>query len=316
MMTTTPRRALAASVSLLLLAASCAGDGGSDVAPGDVQPQPDAGGTAAVDQGSGDGVEDTTLEGMMRGPCAAVDLTGFFEVVYGKNFSYFSGEVSAFPAPMAEPEVLLATGSCTVFRQVNLLCATACGGGQLCGTESLCVDAPGSEGVGTVTVSGLLTEVSLDPDEGTGFYIDNSLEHPPFAPGSPIRLDATGGNDAAFTLFGIGVDRLETEDTEWVLSAGAPVSITWLPGSVPEADVEVTISIDTLGQAPAEIRCRTEDTGTLEIAADLVDELLLAGTSGMPAGVMTRLTVDGDMIDRGCVELQVYSSLAVAVTLQ
>jgi hypothetical protein len=256
------------------------------------------------------------LEGTLRGPCAPVDLTGFFEVVYGKNFSYFSGDVGTLPPPMAEPELLLATGSCSVLKQVNLLCGSACVPGQLCGTESKCVDAPGSEGVGTVTVGGLLTEVDLEPDEGTGYYLDSDLAHPPFEPGSPIRLDATGGNDAAFTLFGIGVDRLETEDIEWVLSPGTPLAVTWQPGSVPEADVEVTISIDQLSQAPAEIRCLTEDTGTLEIAADLVDTLLLAGTSGSPAGVMVRRTVDGDMIDRGCVELQVYSSRKVPVSLQ
>ena len=69
------------------------------------------------------------------------------------------------------------------------------------------------------------------------------------------------------------------------------------------------------GKSPAEIVCVTEDTGTLEIAADLIDLLLDSGTSGEPAGTVTRRTVDSDMIDRGCVELRVYGSVLVPVNL-
>ena len=242
--------------------------------------------------------EDASLisEGSLRGACAVGDVTGLFEVVYGKNFSYFSGDVSAFPTPAVAPEELLATGPCTLRRQVNLACSAPCEGGTVCGMQGSCVDAPGSVGVGTVSVLGLLSEVVLDPTEGTGFYMESSLPHPPFEPGSPIRLDATGGDDAAFTLYGTGVDKVEVQDDAWSVTAGAPLSVSWVPDEASDAQVEVVLAIDQLGKTPAEIHCLTEDTGLLEIGADLIDMLLEAGVSGSPTGTVTRRTVDSTIL--------------------
>lgn len=273
--------------------------------------------TVSTDDGQlplGDGAG-VVLEGVPRGACAVGDVTGLFEVVYGKNFSYFSGDVNAFPVPTAPPEELLATGACTARRQVSLTCASACEGGTVCGTEGSCVDTPESVGVGTVSVLGLLVQVSLDPTEGTGFYMESSLPHPPFEPGSPIRLDATGGDDAAFTLYGVGVDKVEVTNEPWNVVAGEPLSVSWTPDAQSDGQIEVVVSIDQLGKTPAEIYCLTEDTGELEIAAELIDLLLEAGVSGSPAGTVTRRTVDSDMIDRGCVELRVYGSALVDMTL-
>jgi hypothetical protein len=300
------------SISLLWFSVAACGEEGEAA---DASSASDTSVAANEDQAASGDSASVALEGSPRGACGVGDVTGLFEVVYGKNFSYFSGDVNAFPLPAVAPEELLATGSCTVRRQVELTCSSACEGGTVCGKEGSCVDAPGSVGVGTVSVLGLLMEVELDPTEGTGFYMESSLPHPPFEPGSPIRLDATGGDDAAFTLYGVGVDKVEVSDEEWVVSPGQPLSLSWVPGEVSAAQVEVTLAIDQLGKAPAEIFCLTQDTGQLEIAADLIDELLQAGSSGSPAGTVTRRTVDSDMIDRGCVELRVYGSALVPVTL-
>ena len=297
---------LVASLGLL----ACGEDSSSSSAsPGDAAQVADGG------TGGSDADGSALLEGTPRGPCAVGDVTGLFEIVYGKNFSYFSGDVSAFPTPAVAPEELLATGACTVRRQVNLTCSSACEGGTVCGTSGSCVDAPASVGVGTVSVLGLLVDVSLDPTEGTGFYMDSSLPHPPFEPGSPVRLDATGGDDASFTLYGVGVEKVEVQDEEWSVSAGAPLLVSWVPDEGSDAQVEVVLAIDQLGKTPAEIHCLTDDTGEVEIAADLIDLLLESGVSGTPAGTVTRRTVDSDMIDRGCVELRVYGSALVPVSL-
>ncbi len=298
-------------VGLLLLSlhlVGCGDDGGD---------APSAADAAASDLGQADEASgpDPVITGEPRGACAVGDVTGLFEIVYGKNFSYFSGDVSAFPKPAVPPEELLATGACTVRRQVQLSCSSPCEGGSVCGTEGSCVDAPGSQCVGTVSVFGLLKEVSLEPTEGTGFYMESSLPHPPFEPGAAIQLDATGGDDAAFTLYGVGVDKVEVLDTSWTVTAGQPLLVSWKPDEQSDADVEVVLAIDQLGKTPAEIVCVTEDTGELEIAADLIDLLLESGTSGEPAGTVTRRTVDSDMIDRGCVELRVYGSVLVPVNL-
>ena len=167
-------------VGLLLLSlhlVGCGDDGGD---------APSAADAAASDLGQADEASgpDPVITGEPRGACAVGDVTGLFEIVYGKNFSYFSGDVSAFPKPAVPPEELLATGACTVRRQVQLSCSSPCEGGSVCGTEGSCVDAPGSQGVGTVSVFGLLKEVSLEPTEGTGFYMESSLPHPPFEPGA------------------------------------------------------------------------------------------------------------------------------------
>lgn len=291
--------------------AACGEDGGAAAGTGSSDS------TAAASDGAVTGSDGavTHQEGSPRGPCGVGDVTGLFEVVYGKNYSYFSGDVNAFPVPVAAHEELLATGACTLRRHVALTCSSACQGGQVCGTEGSCVDAPASVGVGTVSVEGLFAEVVLDPAEGTGFYMDSSLPHPPFEPGSPIRLDATGGDDAAFTLYGVGVDQVEVTDEQWALSPGQSLSLTWVPDEASDALVEVLLAIDQLAQAPMEIFCLTEDTGELEIGADLIEMLLEAGSSGSPAGTLTRRTVDSDMIDRGCVELRVYGSTLVPVTL-
>jgi hypothetical protein len=308
----TRKRLLMFAMSLLWVSlAGC----GEEREPHSVPTSSDAAVTADDGQVASGDSPDGALEGTPRGACAVGDVTGLFEVVYGKNFSYFSGDLSEFPSPVVAPEELLATGACTVRRQVSLTCTSVCQGGMVCGKEGSCVEAPGSVGVGTVSVFGLLAEVALEPTEGTGFYMESSLPHPPFEPGSPIRLDATGGDDAAFTLYGVGVDKVEVNDDQWNVSPGETLSVSWVPDELSDAQVEVVLSIDQLGKTPAEIFCLTEDTGELEIAAELIDLLLEAGISGSPAGTVTRRTVDSDMIDRGCVELRVYGSVLVPVTL-
>ena len=290
-----------------LLAAGCA----EEPSPA---PQADLGGLAALDVAPADGAE-APLEGALRGGCGAGDLAGFFEVVYGKYASYFGGEISAFAAPFSPPEDLLATGPCTLRARVPLLCASQCTGGQTCGLEGLCVDPPGSVGVGAVTVSGLLQAVEVEPTEGTGYYLDSSLPHPPFEVGSALRLDGPGAGDGALTLYGKGVNKVETDSSEWSLSAGDPLSVTWTPGTVAEAEVEVLLSVDQDNPEALEIFCASDDTGSLEIASELIDALLATETSGFPAGTITRRTVDSDVLDRGCVELRVTSSILITVVV-
>ena len=283
--------------------------------------EPASTGSPSADVSSADGASGESDSGgdpgigVLRGACATGDLAGLFEVAYGKNFSYVSGEVNASPMPVAASEELLATGPCTVRRQVQLACTSACGGGQVCGAEGACVDPPGSLGVGTVSVQGLLADVTMEPTEGTGYYMDSSVPHPPFESGASIRLDATGGDDAAFTLYGEGVEKVEVLDEVWTVTAGEPLRVAWVPGEESEAKVEVVLAIDQLGKTPSEIHCLTEDTGELEIASDLLSLLLESGVSGSPAGTVTRRTVDASMIDRGCMELRVHSSALVSVTL-
>ena len=92
---------------LSLLFVGCGDDGGDAPSAADVAPS---------DRGQLDGASSPApaITGEPRGACAVGDVTGLFEIVYGKNFSYFSGDVNAFPTPAAPPEELLATGACTV----------------------------------------------------------------------------------------------------------------------------------------------------------------------------------------------------------
>jgi hypothetical protein len=302
---------LLVALSPTLLLAKCGGEPSA-------APEADAGWTlssdVAPDGATGD-VAEAPLKGTLRGACGAGDLAGFFEVVYGKYTSYFSGEIGALPAPVSTPQELLATGPCTLRARVPLLCTSPCASGQICGLGGLCVDSPGSLGVGTVTLSGLLEAVELEPTEGTGYYLSSSLPHPPFEVGAALRLDAEGAGDGELILYGIGVDKLETSQSECSLVAGEPLSVTWTPGAVPEAEIEVLLSIDQDNSEALEIVCTSEDTGSLEIAGDLIEGLLASEISGFPAVTITRRTLDSDVLDRGCVELRVSSSALIAVSI-
>jgi sugar lactone lactonase YvrE len=229
---------------------------------------------------------------------------GAFEVAHEESYSYVSGSVTDGVVPSAVPIELSSSGACRLVRQNNPHCDPSCPSGQTCDNDGSCIPFPVNQSVGTVTIEGLLQPVEMEPTESGNLYFDTTLPHPAFEAGAPIKLTADGGD---LTLYGEGVEVLETSGDGWQVVPGQALNITWMPGTDQSADITATINIDQHGTSPASLICEGPDTGCLTVPAELIDELIDLGVSGAASGSLYRRTVDSMEIDTGCVELSVFS---------
>jgi hypothetical protein len=91
---------------------------------------------------------------------------------------------------------------------------------------------------------------------------------------------------------------------------GTPLRLSWTAPAEPEhTRVNVHFDISHHGGARGLIECDVADTGSLEIAAELVDGLVDLGVSGFPTLVLTRSAkAHGSTLQADPVVLTVSSS--------
>lgn len=96
-----------------------------------------------------------------------------------------------------------------------------------------------------------------------------------FADGDPVTLVAAGGDHPSFTASATGVETLEaTLPCEHPPAADQDLTITWTPSATPAARIRWEMTQDVhLSQGPR-LRCETDDTGSLTIPAQLIDDYL------------------------------------------
>ena len=244
-------------------------------------------------------------------PCPLDDKVGVFEIAQRELYAAVTGQVATGVIPST---ILTAEGSeagCTLLRKTNPFCDPPCQPGQVCTQAMECVAYPENQSVGTITISGLLQAVEIEPNV-VNSYQDTSVPNPPFEIGSNIFLDAPGDTLEAFSLSGRGVETIVPSAESWTIVEGDPLDIAWTASTGP-GRIWVSFNVDQHGNSPVTMFCDLEDTGSASVPAQLLTDLLGLGLSGVASAHMYRRTVDSVQIAQGCVELDVLSHIQVGL---
>ncbi len=278
--------------------------------------------TLAAHAGCG---SDPTDEPADAGPIDIGDLTfsactpeqriGGFTVELHDGFSSAGGNVSDSVNPIGLLETISEAGSCRHARAAVPFCDPACSGGEICGTDSQCRDAPVRKSAGTVTIRGLATLVSMDPVAPRQEYSNSgTLPHPVVSAGDGVALDSSGGDFGPFSIRGVGVSSLAIAAQTIPVAAGAPVSLSWEPPSVnTPTKVSIELNINLHGTAGSRIECEVPDTGSFEIPEAMVTTLVNDGLSGFPSVSLLRSSADKVEFSEGCIDFRVQSQTTLSV---
>lgn len=251
----------------------------------------------------------------MDGACPFEERVGLFEVKHLTNLSLAGGHVLDGVVPADIPILEYEEAGCQYLRKVFPFCDPPCQPTQTCDQNNTCIDAPLQQNAGTVTVDGLVADVSMQPNQFND-YEDSSLASPPFAPGAAITLSASGDVVPPFVLDGVGVAPMAIADDTWTMTAGQPMTIEWTPADGP-GRIYISLNVDLHGNSPVTMFCDVEDTGSTTIPATMVDRLIDFGiTVGFASATIARRTVDHIDSTDGCVEFRVLSQLDPSFALE
>ncbi|MCP4606806.1 MAG: hypothetical protein GY847_40915 [Proteobacteria bacterium] len=273
--------------------------------------QNDTGGTDDTDDT--DNTDDTDDTGFKepRGACDFKTRVGIFEIILGVSESSINGTVADGVMPGTAPLEITTLGSCRLLKKNNPFCDPPCGFEKVCAEDNECIPYPTNQNIGVVNIDGLVEPIVLEPTDVSNLYFNTALTHPPFETQAEISLKATGGDHSGFSLYGKGIELLESDNNTWTLAKDQELTITWSKGTVESAVVTATVDVDQHGITPASIMCQGPDTGSFNVPVELVDQLLDLGISGFPAATLDRRSIDSVETDLGCVEFSITSSAAV-----
>jgi hypothetical protein len=222
------------------------------------------------------------------------------------------------------PEALIWTqtresGGCKLSVPKVPFCDPSCGS-AICVADDKCQPFPAAKTAGAVRVTGLTT--SSGPQEVTltevskAYQLPGSvtLAYPPFAEGTPVRFAAAGGDYTAFALEAKGIKPLTITSQSMTVESGKPLTVTW-SGAPSQASIFVKLDLSHHGGSKGKIECDVADTGTIEIAAPLITELVGLGVAGFPTVVVARRSIGSAQISAGRVDLVVTSDIEAPVNI-
>jgi hypothetical protein len=277
-------------------------------------------------ESKGGGAEDGGGSGALRyAPCSDGErVGGFYLHAVAATIALtpiaahtdLHGEVLDGVPPADVWSELDARGECRLTVGPEQFCDPACGSSESCGPNG-CIATPRTHSVGAVRITGLTSELSLAPSMSSRRYSPAAaLAYPPYAEGAEIRLEAEGGESGPFALSGLGVPLLELDAGELVVERERPLSLRWTARpEIGPARVLVELDIAHHGGIAARIECDVEDDGALEIAAELVTQLVDRGVAGFPSITITRRSVDSTAFAPGCLEFEVGSQVVREVAI-
>jgi hypothetical protein len=214
-------------------------------------------------------------------------------------------------------------GSCQLLKPRIPFCSPSCTGGAVCVENDQCQAYPTAISVGTVQVTGLhppsgtaafsMTPVasSYQPPSGV------SLPYPAFSEGETIRFEASGSCAVArFALEASGVAPLEIKNETITLESGKAITLSWsAPSKSGLFKIHVKLDISHHGGTKGMIACDVEDTGSLELSAVFITQLLNLGVAGFPSIIVTRSSTGSATIASGRVDLVVSSEVEKEVKI-
>ncbi len=301
---------------LLLLLACTPKDPADDTADSKDSEEPgesgETGEPAETGDTSGYDAETVPLDGI----CADEVHQGEFRIDANEDYAYVTGSVANGVVPATILTELESSGGCTIWRKENPFCDPTCDPGYTCDFDGTCVRYPEGQELGTVNVYGLLEPVSMEPVVPGYEYFNTSVPNPPWTAGGMVRLSSTGGVFEPFTLYGVGPDDLTMASSEWVVTSGEPLALSWTPPTTTtRTQVRATLQIDQHGTTPSTVVCWFEDDGEAEIPAEILEVMTDLGISGFPNGSVMRLTVDSTEVGEGCADLWLTSSRVPTVSI-
>jgi hypothetical protein len=313
---------LAAAAFLLGGPSACGGDGsdGNTVETGtpsaSASSGPTSGASSSPSSSASAPSSNQTLSGEL---CANEERGGSLRMYLSGDRTIFDGFVADGVKPAGINREIAADGACRLYGPADLFCSTPCTSGTTCAGDDVCVPTPVEQSAGTISVAGLLAPVEMTPNAITGKYGKTILNpYPAFEPGAPIEVSASGDVISAFKLHGWGVPPLVTSLTTVNVSSGSGVPLTWDTAGVnpDHTEVEIWFSVDVHGSTTRWIECTVPDSGSFELPASLVTELIELGLSGFPRMTMTRRSADSVELSTGdCVDFQVGSEVKIELTV-
>ena len=246
----------------------------------------------------------------LDGECPDAVQWGGFLIDANEDYAWVAGSLSNGIVPVTVLTPVLESGDCAIWRQENPYCDGGCDSGYTCDLTGECVPYPVTQDLGTVTVTGLVQAVSMDPVNPGYNYYDTSLPNPPWVAGEPLTLQTGGGAYDPVTAYGVAPVTLVPVTMAWQITPGEPLPIEWdAPTEAVRTELILHLRIDQHGTTPSSIVCIFEDDGAAEVPADALEMLMSAGVTGFPAGDLARRTADAtDIGDGGCIDFVATSS--------
>ena len=229
-------------------------------------------GTGPVDTATADQV---TLDGA----CPLVERLGGFVLQSYESYTIIDGSVADGVIPITVLTESTTKDECTLWVKPNPFCDPPCESGDICDLDDTCIPYPETQDLGTVTMTGLEIEVSMEPVSPGYSYFHTSLPHPAVQPGALVTLFTGGGAYDPVKLHGFGVEDMVPLDDQWMLYAT--------------------------------VFCLFEDDGEAVVPSVLIDELIGAGVTGFPSGALERSTSDRTSLVEGCMDFEVSSPRVV-----
>ncbi len=212
------------------------------------------------------------------------------------------------PTPNALPNRLGdEEGDCQLLIPDLPFCNDPCSP-AVCTADDECTPYPMPLSVGTLTLSGLGEDVSVTPATTMFVYQAPSLPNPPCTEGA----DVVGKSDR-FELTASCIPQLELTGADPIpVMTGEEVHVEWVPPADPsKSRIRIGLDISHHGGKKGEIVCDVADTGSYDIPATLVTQLIDLGLAGYPTINVNRVSV-AETTDHG-VSLVVSSDITRAV---
>jgi hypothetical protein len=224
---------------------------------------------------------------------------------------------ASYPTEIIET-VVASDSNCKVYKYSVQGCfEPACTGDEVCVATNVCQARPALVGVGDVSVDGVGTSSLKLAATNNNYQYPLDLPYPGVTEGQRVTLTGTGGAFSVFTVSAKGVAPLVLSNASYLISKGQPLTLNWTPGATSVgAEVTVTLNLSKHGGSAGYMECKTTDSGSLTIAANVLQKLLDMGTAGFPELIVIRSTHGEATVNTGKISLDVEAEAKPALNIE
>jgi hypothetical protein len=279
-----------------------------------------SGGSNATDSGA-----PSTADGDAGGTSPSKGPVGNFAIVLNpavedaSAYTSIVGKVYSASYPTEITETVIASDSnCKVYKYSVQGCfEPACTGDEVCVAMNVCEARPSLVSVGDVSVDGVGPSPLKLTVTNYNYQYPLDLPYPGVTEGQPVTLTGTGGVFSAFTVSAKGVAPLVLSNSSYLISKNQPLTVNWTPGAASVgAEVTVTLNISKHGGSAGYMQCKTTDSGSLTIAADVLQKLVEQGIAGFPELLVKRSTHGEAIVNTGKISLDVQAEAKPALNIE
>jgi hypothetical protein len=276
----------------------------------------DSGAPATADGGGGAGAGGTSPS---KGPVGNFAIVLNPAVEDASAYTSIAGKVYSASYPTEITETVIASDSnCKVYKYSLQGCfEPECTGDEVCVAKNVCEARPSLVSVGDVSVDGVGPSPLKLTATNNDYQYPLNLPYPGVTEGQPVTLTGTGGVFSAFTVSAKGVAPLVLSNSSYLISKNQPLALNWTPGAASVgAEVTVTLNISKHGGSAGYMQCKTTDSGSLTIAADVLQKLVDLGTAGFPELIVRRSTHGEATVNTGKISLDVEAEAKPALNIE